>query len=553
MTCRLLRTAALLAIASAWTVPASMSAQNTPADAPARQTAPAPPPPPVPGAELPDVPPPAPLPEVPDAAGARPTCDGWTRNASFRLGQNQVVRRDEAVRDVAVAFGSVFVEGRVCGDLFVLLGNLQLADGAAVEGAVTVVGGAVTVAPGAEVHGHLVLVGGAMDAPPQFRPGQEQVIVGIPFLGDRALGVVPWLTRGLLLGRLIVPDLAWVWYVVAVVLFVQLVLNLLFPHAAAASTHAIAERPLSTFAAGLLVLILAGPLAMLLAITVIGIAALPVLLCALAGAWIMGKIAVARWIGTRVVRETEMESGVQSTRSLLIGFSIVTVAYIVPVLGLVVWALTSVLGLGAATLAFVKGFRRENPPPAPRAVPAPVPRPVVPVPVIVPPVSSPEASEGAAPAEGQPAESHRPEGHVADAVFSPGSPVALLGFPRAGLAERSAAFALDTVLVVLTAGLLDLDDREGTVLVLLLAYHVAFWLWKATTLGGIICQLRVVRVDGQPLRFVDALVRALTAIFSLVALGLGALWILRDPERQSWHDKVAGTLVVRVPRNYPLP
>ena len=23
------------------------------------------------------------------------------------------------------------------------------------------------------------------------------------------------------------------------------------------------------------------------------------------------------------------------------------------------------------------------------------------------------------------------------------------------------------------------------------------------------------------------------------------LWILRDPERQSWHDKMAGTLVIR--------
>jgi uncharacterized RDD family membrane protein YckC len=43
-----------------------------------------------------------------------------------------------------------------------------------------------------------------------------------------------------------------------------------------------------------------------------------------------------------------------------------------------------------------------------------------------------------------------------------------------------------------------------------------------------------------------------SAIFSLAVLAIGALWILRDAERQAWHDRIAGTYVVRVPRNYPL-
>jgi hypothetical protein len=30
------------------------------------------------------------------------------------------------------------------------------------------------------------------------------------------------------------------------------------------------------------------------------------------------------------------------------------------------------------------------------------------------------------------------------------------------------------------------------------------------------------------------------------------LWILRDDQRQSWQDKIAGTFVVRVPRNWPI-
>jgi uncharacterized RDD family membrane protein YckC len=38
----------------------------------------------------------------------------------------------------------------------------------------------------------------------------------------------------------------------------------------------------------------------------------------------------------------------------------------------------------------------------------------------------------------------------------------------------------------------------------------------------------------------------------MAALGLGGLWILRDPERQAWHDRIAGTYVVKVPRNWPI-
>ena len=86
----------------------------------------------------------------------------------------------------------------------------------------------------------------------------------------------------------------------------------------------------------------------------------------------------------------------------------------------------------------------------------------------------------------------------------------------------------------------------------LLVYHVGFWTWKQTTVGGIVAHLRVVRMDGTPLSVGDALIRALGAMFSALALGLGFLWILRDPDRQAWHDKIAGTCVVKVPRTYPV-
>jgi uncharacterized RDD family membrane protein YckC len=87
---------------------------------------------------------------------------------------------------------------------------------------------------------------------------------------------------------------------------------------------------------------------------------------------------------------------------------------------------------------------------------------------------------------------------------------------------------------------------------MLFAYHLAFWAWKGTTLGGIICSVRIVRTSRAELRFIDTVVRGLSAIFSIVSLGIGYLWMINDPEKQTWHDKIAGTFVVKLPRELVL-
>jgi uncharacterized RDD family membrane protein YckC len=71
--------------------------------------------------------------------------------------------------------------------------------------------------------------------------------------------------------------------------------------------------------------------------------------------------------------------------------------------------------------------------------------------------------------------------------------------------------------------------------------------------GGIVCCLGLVKTYCTALQPADAVVRGLAGLFSMAALGLGFLWILRDPDRQSWHDRIAGTYVVSVPRTWPLP
>jgi uncharacterized RDD family membrane protein YckC len=38
----------------------------------------------------------------------------------------------------------------------------------------------------------------------------------------------------------------------------------------------------------------------------------------------------------------------------------------------------------------------------------------------------------------------------------------------------------------------------------------------------------------------------------LAVAGLGFIWIVFDDAKQAWHDKIAGTVVVRVPKGVPL-
>jgi uncharacterized RDD family membrane protein YckC len=50
---------------------------------------------------------------------------------------------------------------------------------------------------------------------------------------------------------------------------------------------------------------------------------------------------------------------------------------------------------------------------------------------------------------------------------------------------------------------------------------------------------------GQPIGIPRAFLRIFVANISLVAFGLGFLWMLWDPKKQTWHDKAARTLVVK--------
>jgi uncharacterized RDD family membrane protein YckC len=458
----------------------------------------------------------------------------------FRIWQDFTLPAGDEVRQIVMVLGSTTIEGTVHGDVFAWFGNVTLGPTAVVDGAVGIVAGNLVVEPGATLSRDLVMVGGAVSAPAAFTPGGDHFVIGTPVLGQRLRQLAAWATRGPLLGRIIVPDLGWVWAVLGIVFVFSLLFNQIFHEPVRASADVVLQKPLSVLLMGMLLVIVIGPALVILAASVVGLLVVPFALCALFVGWSIGKIGVTRAIGIRVLPQTA-DSRPQALRSFVIGFAILIAAYMVPLLGLTVWALVGLFGLGAAGLTFVERRRRTIPPG--RAADAPHDR---------------ARNVGAAEVLGAPAEIAADE-PLAEVVIPaapppieppPSGATALL--PHAAFFDRAAAFALDCVLIAIAVQLLSRRGDDGFYFLVLLAYHIAFWIWKGTTLGGIVCNLRVIRTTGEPLRPIDAVVRGLSSLFSIAALGIGCLWMLRDPARQTWHDKIAGTYVVKVPKDWPL-
>lgn len=137
-------------------------------------------------------------------------------------------------------------------------------------------------------------------------------------------------------------------------------------------------------------------------------------------------------------------------------------------------------------------------------------------------------------------------------------PITAATMPRATFMVRMAALLLDLVLVGMLVAFLNgmmprsFRPEPPSILLMLAVYGAIMWKLRGTTIGGIVCGLKVVRLDDRPLDWATACVRALSCFLSLVVAGLGFIWIAIDDEKQSWHDKIAGTVVVRVPKGVSL-
>jgi uncharacterized RDD family membrane protein YckC len=437
---------------------------------------------------------------------------------------------DGEVGEVVVSvFGDTRVAGPVGQSAVAVFGNTYVNE--YVGDQVVAVFGDVTLGPNAEVNRDVVAVGGRVIRDPAavVHGGVREVFFGEGV--GRLEWLRPWIAHGLLYGRplAIEPGLGWAWGVALAFLALYVLLAMLFGDALNKCVETLEKKPGESVLAALLSIVLTPVAFMLLLITVIGIVLMPFLAFALFIAALFGKAVVLAWIGRKVTRFTGVGAFAQAGFPVLVGGVIMLAIYLVPVLGYIAYQLTGILGLGVVLYTVLLAIQARRAHAAP-AIAAATTRGAT--------INSPGSGAAADNPSVTPAESPRTAEPPAASVGDSAS------LPRAGFWIRMTALLIDGILVGVLVGIL---EAPGEIWLLALAgYGALMWKLKSTTIGGIVCDLQVVRVDGRDLDWDTAIVRALSCFLSFAAAGLGFFWIAFDPERQSWHDKIAGTVVVRV-------
>ena len=122
--------------------------------------------------------------------------------------------------------------------------------------------------------------------------------------------------------------------------------------------------------------------------------------------------------------------------------------------------------------------------------------------------------------------------------------------PRASFWRRLGAILIDAILLGIVGGVLAAIVGQNTANAINIVIGLAYFAYfegsgSGQTVGKKALGIRVIDFrSGGPIGFGRGLIRYLGRILSTIPCFLGYLWMLWDGEKQTWHDKLATTVVV---------
>lgn len=400
------------------------------------------------------------------------------------------IAHNQWAKDVVCILGDATIEGKVSGICVVIGGSLEL-KGYAQE--VVVVFGKAYIFPGAKVEKLTVLGDLMVDEDAEISTITHNVHIAY-----FSSWLHEFLSKVLLQGRIWNPSLSWCYWVLLVLFIICGTLLWFFHSTAVQIADQILLKPFVTFISGILVLILIPIVSSILIITGIGILLLPLFGGGLLICFLIGFVGLCIAIGKKIVG-----NGSGSVLCFIIGALLCTIVFALPIVGLLIGALTKTIAIGAVALVLISKGHSYSPPKECK--------------------SSPSVSH-----------------NISNSQYT---------YKPAGFWIRLLASLIDMIIVVIIAKI----SWPPITLVLLILYHIIMWGWINTTIGGAIFKLRIIRVDGKSVDFATSTVRALAAILSCIPAFLGFFWVAWSPTRQSWHDMIAKTVIVReVPEKHDI-
>jgi len=429
--------------------------------------------------------------KAPGKATGRATGKTMSRNTSERVAvlSDVTVGHDEAVGDLIVIGGRAEVRGKVNGELILVMSEAELT-------------------AEAEVKQGLILVNSVVNAPPEARLATQRLLIAGSAINAPSASwrrwPQQWFREGLLMGRPLPPRHGWAWAGAALATLAGALLLILLNRRIEPIANTLETQPGWSYLVGLVALLVTGPLLALLGATIVGLIVVPFVCLALLGTFVLGKAVLYCHAGRSIGRQFRLRWLENPLTGFFAGALLFMILYTIPFAGALIWLGVVPWALGVPIRAVALAIASR-----PKTTPA-----------------------GDTPAS------------VAPPLMAE-TPQGLAQLPRAGFWLRLTATALDLILVAIVCGLSHLGKWFIPVWAI---YHMALWGWRGTTVGGIICGLRIVRSNGRAMTFPVAAVRSLASFFSFVVLGLGFFWVGWSRQKNSWHDLIADTIVVRLPR-----
>jgi uncharacterized RDD family membrane protein YckC len=422
------------------------------------------------------------------------------------IGQTYKLNRGDLVRgDLVLIGGTGEIDGTIDGDL-VLVGS-TVAFGGTVNGDLVANGSNLTINPGATADGDYVSIASTVKGEENLTTNGDRVLLnGFPAI---APALKEFLANFLQL-RTMSPTSIVSWTLALIFLAIRLVLGLCFPKIFEKTDAIIRERTGPSFLIGLAMILGLPVLSVLLIITVLGVLALPFLAIAFFILAMFGTSAVCYSFGKRVAPQLA-EKRYVACIWIVIGNAVAWLLYCIPVIGFVAAGIVALLGLGSFGIYLAERYRSNAAQPVAKQTASGA-------------VQSSEGSESFA--------------------LAPGTTATESVRARAHFLPRLIANLIDLTIIL---PLLHSFHITNAVIAAWALYRFAMYTWKSATLGQIVLNLQVQKLDGATLigDYSGAAIRALSSLLSLIPLGLGFIWILFNSDLEAWHDKISGTCVVR--------
>jgi len=243
-----------------------------------------------------------------------------------RIGSDVMIEADQRVHSVVAIGGQITVSGTVEKSVLGVGGSVVLTKTAVVKGNVVSLGGVIVMARDADVQGDLTEI------------NSNNLYETLTTALSSEWEGWSWLFAVISLS------------IFLVIMVLALLIAALLPKPVRIVSEAISENTFKVILCGILGLVMIAPLAVLLAISVVGIALIPLEVIFVVCSVLFGFIAVGRFVGAKLLRLVKRsEPGI--VQETLWGLIILWLVGWIPYVGWMVKAIALVIGLGATLVS----------------------------------------------------------------------------------------------------------------------------------------------------------------------------------------------------------